>query len=431
MKIRSDFVTNSSSSSFVVEVEVESAGSRIVFETHPTDEGANSNFKCTGEDVAQSASVKALCELLQKSMTGTGKTKIKGFVKDIEDNISDISEITSVTLRRIWISYGESSGCTVANDATLHELAKKITGTKGDQKEAACKELEEYLENAEVYTEGGWQDAWPTSFCGSTAKPKYKWDHMGLSAPDLAKKIAGKKIDNNDLAVETIVVDMKNKTVSETADFILDGNEKGIGKKPAKKSNSFIRKLLEILCIDSDIKEGVPVTDIIPDCDQECDALDYVVYQKEQVVLAVSVKTAENARSKTFKNIETICKNASLNYLVLDEKKDNTESKLISKINTAFYYERFKKYVIDEDLSGTSEEETPNIGTSHPVQVRFADNRAYMYDCFSEVSVGDIVFVGGSKTGLPGMVVLISDQEIIRNEPPVGTYSVEKIIRTE
>ena len=142
MKFRSDFVTNSSSSSFVVEVEVESDESRVVFETHPTDEGANSNFKCSGKDIAGVNTIEQLCELLQKSMSGTGKTKIKGFVSDIQDNIADITDISTVTLRRVWISMGESSGCTVVNDEKLQELAKKVTKAKGDQKDAACNLIE-------------------------------------------------------------------------------------------------------------------------------------------------------------------------------------------------------------------------------------------------------------------------------------------------
>lgn len=92
MKIRTDFVTNSSSSSFVVEVEVETNEARVVFETNPIDEGANSNFKCSGKDITKADSIDGLCELLQKSMSGTGKTKIKGFAQDIKDNVQDISD---------------------------------------------------------------------------------------------------------------------------------------------------------------------------------------------------------------------------------------------------------------------------------------------------------------------------------------------------
>ena len=429
MKIRTDFVTNSSSSSFVVEVEIESDDSRIVFETKPTDEGANSNFKCTGKDIAEAGSVDELCTLLQKSMSGTGKSKIKGFVKDIQKNINDISDISSVTLRRIWISYGESSGCTVENDSELHNLAVKVQKAEGDQKDAACKELEDYLENAEIYAYGGWHDEWPTGFCKSSAKPKYKWSHMGISIEDLAKKITSDKLSNDDLAVETIMIDMKNRTVSESADFIIDGSEKGIEKKKAKMSNSLFKNLLEKTCTNASIKSNIPITDLIPDCHETCDSIDYAVYKDDEFVMAVLIKNPENARSKSFKAIEPICKKASLNLLVLDERKDNTEVKIISRINTVFYSKKYEKYVLNQQFDDTHEETVPDIGTGYEVQVKFADNRAYLYHCFTDIKAGDIVYVGGAKTGCPGMVIYVSDKKIERDEPSQGIYCVEKVIR--
>ena len=75
---------------------------------------------------------------------------------------------------------------------------------------------------------------------------------MGISVSDLAKKIASEKITNNDYAVETVVVDMHNKSVEESAEFILDGSEKGIDFKKAKKSSAFIKRIIENCCIDGD-----------------------------------------------------------------------------------------------------------------------------------------------------------------------------------
>ena len=426
MKIRTDFVTNSSSSSFVVEVEVETNEARVVFETNPIDEGANSNFKCSGKDITKADSIDGLCELLQKSMSGTGKTKIKGFAQDIKDNVQDISDINTIILRRIWISQGESSGCTIANDEKLQELSKKIVKAKGEEKESLCKEMEEYLSSAEVYAEGGWQDCWPTDFCKSKAVPHYKWSHMRITVEELAKKIANNKITNNDYAVETIIVDMQKKKVDESAEFILDGSEKGIDFKKAKKSNSFVKKIIESCCPSDEVKDAVAIDLIVENCNEQCDPIDYVVYRDGQVILAISVKTAENGRSKTFKAIAPICEVASINYLLLDEKKENTETKIVTKVNAAIYKDKFEKYVVGESKDGVTEIEAPNIGTGHQIQVKFADNRSYAYNCFVDVKAGDIVYVGGSKQNCPGMVVYVDSSEVTLKEPSMGFYCVER-----
>ena len=163
--------------------------------------------------------------------------------------------------------------------------------------------------------------------------------------------------------------------------------------------------------------------------------MDYVLYSGNSPKVALSIKTAIKARSKTFKAIAVTCASQNLSYVVLDDKKDIQEDKIVQKINEALFSDIFAKYVLFEEGAGVSEHKVEkNCGNGYLVKVKFADNRAYEYACFDETQIGDVVYVSGSKKGCRGMIVAILST--IHREAEVDSASsvlqvVETILRIE
>ena len=88
------------------------------------------------------------------------------------------------------------------------------------------------------------------------------------------------------------------------------------------------------------------------------------------------------------------------------------------------FADAFSKYVIGNETEGTEEIPALESGKGHSVKVKFSDNRAYTYNCFGEINIGNIVYVGGAKAGFRGMVVAILGDETFE-----GYQNVIKIVK--
>ena len=105
------------------------------------------------------------------------------------------------------------------------------------------------------------------------------------------------------------------------------------------------------------------------------------------------------------------------------EKKDNTEAKIVSRINEALFADIFAKYVLENAAEGVTETAVTASENGCTVKVKFADNRSFEYNCFADIHVGDIVCVSGSKSGQRGMVLAITGSKTVP-----AYHGVEKIL---
>ncbi len=348
MKIRTDFVTNSSSSSFVVEYSVKlTSGKELTYMSKALniEDGAEPcTIVVSPKQLAKAADINALCKLLKHSA-------VIG---------ADESEIEDVGIKDYQSSLHTPPGASkfIAEIAKLDSL----------------KDISQITIVGEEIFRYDWM--WKRSYTYDLVDGNYSLTEVGDSG--LAESAEGR-------GGGFYFTDAKPKMVIHYDGYPTESFASAILSKYPYANLAVNLNLQDVLSVDSASYQSL------------------VINKGENIAAIVLLASDEDKNTKSIKEIKAACKQDDIFLVQVDPKKSGSIKTVITKVS---------KLGLDDDLLNALQNRPENenvapaaqTGTGCIVKVKFADKRVFEYNCFEDLKPGDIVYVEGTREGSAGYV---------------------------